>query len=383
MLFFISHPIQYVSPLLKEISCQTNLIVYYYCGESKAIHDSGFGKNISWDIPLLDGYEYSFLKNLSYAEEMNSRFFDAINPSIFKVIRNSPEQVIVLNGWAYFSDWLILLAAKFHGKKVWMRAESPWNQFLFKKKSIKGFIKFYLFKYFIFKYFINKFLYIGVQNKLFYLNHCIDESRLIYAPYSVDNDRLQLDKVDWVRSRHKWGIDKDKIVILFSGKFIRKKRPMDLLRAFQKLGNDNALLFFMGDGPMRIEMESFIKLNNIKNVILSGFINQSEISSIYSLADLFVMCSGMGETWGLSINEAMNFSLPIIVSSTCGAAYDLVEEGENGFIIKEGDIDSLTVSMNKLIQDKNCRYRMGLKSKEKIQSYCHQITTKNIIQSLS
>ena len=71
----------------------------------------------------------------------------------------------------------------------------------------------------------------------------------------------------------------------------------------------------MGDGPLRNELEAYIAQYKVKNVVISGFINQSEIGTIYSMADLFVMCSGIGETWGLSVNEAMNFSLPVIVTS--------------------------------------------------------------------
>ena len=378
MLFFLSHPIQYVSPLLRELSTHTKLKVYYYGGQSAVNDDKGFGQRVTWDIPLLDGYHHVFLKNTSSSKGMNTQFLDAINWSIFKVIRQSDDEVAIVNGWAYLSDWFVFLAAKLYGKKVWMRAEMPWNQEELKPKSFKKSLKFLLFKYLIFKYFIDKCLYIGSQNKKYYLMHGVKESRLIFAPYAVDNQRFQGLKTNGSSSRQKWDIYEKQIIILYSGKLIDKKRPLDLLKAFHQLNDANTTLFYMGDGPLRNELEAYISKYQVRNVVISGFINQSEIGTIYSMADLFVMCSGIGETWGLSVNEAMNFSLPVIVSSTCGSSFDIVENGANGYVFKEGDIDALTDSLRLIVKDAMLRERMGEASKEKINHFSHQVTSQNI-----
>jgi glycosyltransferase involved in cell wall biosynthesis len=359
-----------------------DLKVYFYGGKSAINEDKGFGQKITWDIPLLDGYKHEFLKNTSRSRGMNTRFLDAVNWSIFRKIRKSNDEIILLNGWAYLSDWFVLLAAKIFGKKVWMRAEMPWNQEKLKPKSFKKSLKYLLFRYIIFKLFVDKFIYIGSQNKLYYQMHGIKEERLIYGPYSVENQRFQDQKTDGIVAREKWGIDENQVVILYSGKLIDKKRPMDLLKAFNQMKSINSLLFYMGDGPLRCTLEKFINENNIQNVIISGFINQSEISSIYSLADIFVMSSGIGETWGLSVNEAMNFGLPVIISSTCGSSFDLVEVGKNGFVYSEGDINTLERQLQTLVSNQNLRKIMGEYSLEKIAEFSHQVTCQNIAQHL-
>lgn len=383
MLFFLSHPIQYVSPLLRELSTHTKLKVYYYGGQSAVNDDKGFGKKVTWDIPLLDGYDHVFMKNASNSKGMNTRFLDAINWSIFNVLRKSEDKVVIVNGWAYLSDWFVFLAAKLFGKKVWLRAEMPWNQEVMKPKSFKKSVKFLLFKYLVFKFLIDKCLYIGSQNKKFYLMHGVKEPRLIFAPYSVDNDRFRSLKTDGLSIRQKWGIDEKKIIILYSGKLIEKKRPLDLLKAFHQQNDANTVLFYMGDGPLRVELEAYIATYKLRNVIISGFINQSEIGSIYSMADVFVMCSGIGETWGLSVNEAMNFGLPIIISATCGSSYDLVEGGSNGFVFDEGDIDELERLLKLFNPISNLSNTLGNSSIEKIQKYSHSVTCENIVWELS
>lgn len=384
MIFFQSHPIQYVSPLLKELAGKVKLQVFYYGGKETTHLDKGFGQEVKWDIPLLEGYKSAFLKNVSSAKSMSSSFTDAINFDIFKTLRKAKSEIVIINGWAYMSDWFVLIAAKLFGHKVWMRAEMPWNQEMLKPNSIKKRIKFWLFKHIVFKYFIDRFLYIGSQNKLYYLNHGVSENKLIFAPYSVENERFAAQiSTDKFSCREEYSISEDQFVILYSGKLIDKKRPLDLLRAFQLLENENALLFYLGDGPLRCQLETEIENSNIKNVIISGFINQSEIGHIYNMADVFVMCSGIGETWGLSVNEAMNFGLPVIVSDTCGSAHDLVMNGKNGFIFKEGDVSELKTQLEELINDKSLRKFFGEQSSKKIKEYSHQITVQNILEAMA
>src|ERR1700730_12269968 len=104
LIYFLSHPIQYFSPLLKELAAYTDLKVYYFSDASLAGNrDQGFGQNIKWDIPLLDGYSYKFLKNYSSRKGLNNRFFDVFNPAVIKELWNAKAPVVIVNGWTYSS----------------------------------------------------------------------------------------------------------------------------------------------------------------------------------------------------------------------------------------------------------------------------------------
>jgi hypothetical protein len=64
--YFLSHPIQYFSPLFRELAIDTDLRVYYFSDASiRGGQDKGFGRDIQWDTALLEGYTYKFLKNVS------------------------------------------------------------------------------------------------------------------------------------------------------------------------------------------------------------------------------------------------------------------------------------------------------------------------------
>ncbi len=342
--YFLSHPIQYISPLLGELAKEVDLNVYYYSdhGVNNYSIDKGFGMKIQWDIPLFEGYQYFFLKNISNSQKMNCNIFDAINPTIFNVLKKSKSHIVIVNGWSYLTDLLIIMTAGFFGKKVWLRVENPLHKEL-ASSVIKRFLRRLILKYFLFL-FVDRFLYIGSENKKYYKHFGVNKSKLIYTPYAVDNlkfkNQFYENKINVNEYKSKLNIPIDDKVILFCGKFIPVKRPLDVVKAFKSLDNDNCTLIMVGDGPMNTDIQEFIKNNNILNVVCPGFVNQSEIFKYYIMADIFVLCSEM-ETWGLAVNEALNFNVPCVVSDKCGCGFDLIKEGITGYIFEMGNVISL------------------------------------------
>jgi len=221
----------------------------------------------------------------------------------------------------------------------------------------------------------DRFLYIGFQNRLFFKHFGAKEENLIFTPYSVDNNRFQSEAQKLLPAKKKLrvelGLPVDSFLVLFSGKFIAKKRPFDLLQALAKIQNPKVIALFVGDGGLRQDMEDFIRKNNLEHqAVIAGFVNQSVIPHYYAAADAFIMCSEKGETWGLSTNEAMNFSLPVILSDQVGCADDLVEAGKNGFTYPCGNVSALAEKIERLATMHEVeRSRMGETSLKKISEY--------------
>ena len=379
----LSHPIQYLSPLLKEMANEFDLKVYYFSDSSiKGAYDNGFGKKIKWDIPLLEGYDYEFIKNYSFSKSISNGFFQLINPGLIRHLIKDASPVIMINGWSYSSDILTILIAKLRRKKVWLRAENPLHQEL-RKSRLLLWIKKIILKYFIFR-FIDRFLYIGTQSKKFFQYYGAKDEELIFTPYSVDNSYFHSQFVKLQDQRNdlliKMNLKTDKKTILFCGKYIEQKRPLDLIEAFSQIDDTNVQLVMLGEGILRKRMESLIyEKGLLSNVRLTGFINQSQISKYYSIADIFVMCSGMGETWGLAVNEAMNFHLPVVISNTCGSSEDLINEGINGFIFKEGNVQQLNQSIKDLLSNEGLRMSAGKASGNIIKQFSNAIIVENLL----
>lgn len=355
IIFVNSHPIQYFAPLYKFMNEKGIKVKAWYCTDDtiKGNLDKEFGVKVKWDIPLLEGYEYKFFKNNSWKPSHSNGFFGLVNLGMIKELFSIPKSVIVVHGWHYFTLLFILLLGKLKGHTVCLRCDMPFRHEEY-KKGLKQIVKVIGLKYIVFPR-VSKFLYIGSQNKLFYEKLGVGKTQLISCPYAVDNLRFkkEYDRLSPQRNilKNRLSIFADDKVIIFSAKYISKKRPLDLLKAYHMLNQPNIWLIFVGEGHGRREMERYIKEHNLEKVILTGFINQSNISEYYAIGDLFVMCSSLGENWGLSVNEAMNFNLPLVLSDLTGCSEDLVKEGANGYTFKTGDIEELSQRLKQVLID--------------------------------
>ncbi|WP_282112655.1 glycosyltransferase [Maribacter stanieri] len=338
----------------------------WYCSDDsiKGGFDKEFGVNITWDIPLLKGYHYRFFKNSSWKPSIFNGFFGLINLGVLIQLFREPKAVIVVHGWNYFTHFMVLMLGKLRGHTICLRNDMPLSH-EFYKQGWKQKIKKIGLKYFLFPR-VNKFFYIGYQNKLFYKSYNIGDTRLVSCPYAVDNERfgeqykLLSPKISEIK--HTMGIPAGDKIIIFSGKYIEKKRPLDLLQAFKNLNSPNCWLIMVGEGELRATMEAYIMQHSLKQVILTGFVNQSKIAEYYAIGNVFVMCSSLGENWGLSVNEAMNFDLPLLLSDLTGCSNDLVKEGNNGYVFKTGDVDALTIKLNEILLKNQLSWSTSSKS---------------------
>ncbi len=330
LIIFNSHPIQYYAPLYARMVREgIALELWYGSDETLAgARDREFGVDIKWDIPLLEGYAYRFFKNHSPQPGIGRGFLGLLNFGIIAALWRAPRSLIWVHGWSYASCWLMLIFGRLFGHQVALRGENPLNQELLKSGKNR-FLKRLFYQHFLFR-FVHHFLYIGQENKAFYRYFGVPERKLHFCPYAVDNERFQAVARQYEGQkpelRRALGLPENAWIILFSGKYIHKKRPLDLLRAYHQLNDPATALVMVGEGELRGEMEQYIAKNHLKNVVLTGFVNQQEIPKYYAAADLFVLCSGEGETWGLVLNEAMNFDLPVIVSDLAGSGPDLAPD---------------------------------------------------------
>ena len=369
----LTHPVQYFSPFFRDAAAYPDIdLTVYYCSREghEAFRDEGFGMSVKWDISLLEGYKSIFLRNYNPFGGINHGFAGLVNIGLTRALVKGQYDLLLVHGWNYFSSWAAFVTAIFRGIPFAVRGESPLNQELFKsrwrlllKKAVLGFIfrKMYAA------------MAIGTQNAEFYRYYGVPECKIKFMPYAVDNDFF-IATASSLRGRKnelrkKYGLPEGKVVVNFTGKLSGKKRPMDLLRAYVAVKAPDKTLIFVGDGSLLEDLRLFVESEKIKDVYFVGFKNQSEISQLYALSDIFVLPSGLGETWGIVVNEAMCFSLPVIVSDIVGCGSDLVKPGENGYIFKLGDIPHLAENLEVLIGNPSLRVKMGERSLEIIKRW--------------
>ena len=378
-----THPIQYNAPLFRLLTERNRIApkVFYTWGKTSIENkfDPGFGKQIQWDIPLLDGYDYEFLENVS-TEKGSHHFKGIINPDIITRIDAFEPDAILVFGWSFQSH--LKLLRHYHKKiPILFRGDST---LLDPISSLKAGVR-RLFLKWVYGH-IDYALYVGKNNRAYFKWMGLKDGQLNYAPHAIDNKRFSAESdTDAIKEpgRGGLGIGTDEIVFLFAGKLEEKKDVISLLRAFTKSPLGTRLVI-VGNGPLESPLkEAFEKLPSVH---FMDFHNQSQMPSIYRLADVFVLPSkGPGETWGLAVNEAMASGLAVIVSDRCGCAADLVEDGKNGYTFKSEDISDLGSKMALLVNAGKAGIReMGAYSAHKIASFSFEavcVAIENILHN--
>ena len=180
------------------------------------------GTHREWDIPLLKGYDYVFVKNIS-SKPGSSHFKGIINPDLIKDIKAFGADAVLVFGWAFQSHLKVL--RYFKGKvPVYFRGDSTLldeeDGFSLKKLLRRIFLTW------VYRH-IDKAFYVGTNNKKYYNAHGVGDKRLVYAPHAIDNNRFNDLTGSYTNQAKDWkkqlSIPSNKLVVLFAGKLEYKK----------------------------------------------------------------------------------------------------------------------------------------------------------------
>ena len=275
---------------------------------------------------------------------------------------------------------LCSIIAKLRKKKVALFWEK-WTderQFTSKKSCYKQKLQDRFTKFLSF--FVDGFLAPGNATRGYYKKIGIRDEKC----YLVKNASTVNESNGIINIREENHIPQKATVILYFGRIIELKGLDILIRAFEKIVREKeAYLLVCGDGDFKPKCEEYVKEKGIKNVIFTGMIQTDVRESYYRQSDIFVLPNrflNQVDAWGLSVNEAMQFGKPVIVSEAIGAAYDLVFNGENGYIVEPGNVDSLYVALKKII-DENRISAMGKASLGIIQDYTYSNQAKLFVEA--
>lgn len=334
-----THPIQYQVPWLRMLAARPDveLQVFFAMVPDAAEQGREFGVSFAWDLPLLDGYRYKVLQNRARRPSLTA-FAGCDTPGIYAEIRSGRFDAVIVNGWVAKSCVQALFACMLSGTPCVVRGE------------VNGIRPRAAWKRVMHRLLLSRYaavLCIGARNREYCRARGITPARLFSTPYCIDNRRFANSAADWLRRftreqlRARFGLNQDRVTLLFSGKFVEKKRPGDLILALKRAvaaGTTNAQILMVGAGPLEPVLR---EMAGGLPVSFTGFLNQSEIAAAYAASDCLVLPSDSGETWGLVVNEAMACGLPALVSDQVGCAADLVRSGETGAVFPCGDLDAL------------------------------------------
>jgi glycosyltransferase involved in cell wall biosynthesis len=373
--YLVSHPIQYQAPLLRRIAQESDIDLTVLFASDFSVQqyvDKGFGVDVKWDVPLLDGYRHEFLPSIW--DKRKTGPTAQLNYGIFSRLRGSKEadgfDVLWVHGYSTLNTLQAMAIAKALGIPVLLRAESR----LGKKRSgpLKQVTKSLFFSGL--KQLVDAVLPIGSANAAYWRHVLGEEFPQFLMPYAVDNDYFQ-SRGHEAASRREYlrrelGLDPSRPVILFASKLQKRKRCEDLLEAYLNLRSEIEdepvpYLVIVGDGVERAVLERRAKESGVSGVRFCGFRNQSELPRFFDLATVFVLPS-QDEPWGLIVNEAMNSGRAVILSDDVGCQPDLVTDSVEGCVFPVGDVEALTHALRRVLIEPGTADAMGERGLKRI-----------------
>ncbi len=339
-----SHPIQYQTPLYQELARRAVVdleVAFLSSGGAEPVHDPSFGITLAWDIDLLGGYRSTVLDRRPLTAKAGWL------ASVRRWLRR--QDIVVLHGHADPDTLLAVATCRLLGVPYLLRGESHaepasvgWRRIarhLVAGTVVRG---------------AAGALPVGQRNAAFYQRY--GQIPHYLAPYSVDNDRFRL-MSDAARPSRAGrlaalGLDPRLPTVIFSGKLIPRKRPLDVVRAVERSGSRLNLLL-LGDGPLRAKVRPYEERLPVRCL---GFINQADLPGWYASGDILALPSDH-EPWGLVVNEGMACGLVPVVSDAVGCAADLVDG--IGEVFPVGDVDALAAALARACADEGRRERIG------------------------
>ncbi|WP_367566852.1 glycosyltransferase family 4 protein [Lacrimispora sp.] len=304
-----------------------------------------------WKSDLFKGFKAIFLKGKEIGVDAS------ICPEIIRYLKKDYDAVI-LGGYSSPTYMLAMEYMKICKIPFFLNADG-------------GFIKqdswlFYKIK----KHYIGRasaWLSTGKETETYLLHYGAQKKYIYHYPFTsvFEKELYYPTEEEKLRIKEELGISEKRVAITV-GQFIPRKGFELLIQAAGKMCKDLGVLIIGGTPneeylKLQVEQKAF-------NVHFLDFMGRDQLKEYYLAADIFVFPT-REDIWGLVLNEAMSFGLPCVASIKANASFELVEDGECGYLVDPEEIGDLASKMELLLTDDLLRTQMGRKAFEKIKDY--------------
>ena len=340
----------------------------------------------SWSLDF-DGLDVEFLPGRLWRPPLQRNPFSfKWNPTVLESLESFQPDVVVLSGYAH---WTMRRAARWcrrNGIPYGMACETScrsshcdgWRWTL-KRYLVGPLVRDMAFG-----------LPVGRESAEYFRKLGARTAPMHFFPNTPDTtsiiseaDRIREDASAATALCQRLGIPLDKKIVLFVGRLIDAKRPLDAVEAFltldPQLGSD-AILVVVGDGPLREPIEA--RAREDARIICLGWLSDTRLLAQLMGMSACMLLPSAHEPWGAVVNEAMAAGIPVIASDRVCAAIELISQGTHGFIHPVGDIKSMERALASILEDEQRRFRMGCAAREQAEAHGEIFAAANLLEGV-
>jgi glycosyltransferase involved in cell wall biosynthesis len=364
-------PAPYRAPLFDLIEAHPEIdLTVAYAAETLA------GR--SWNVELrhrsvfLRGFRLPLVSRLVHHDYV-------VNTDVARVLRESRPDVVVAAGWSTFACQAAILWCRRNRVPYVLQVEShdagPRSGW---RRTVKGAVVPRVVRG------AAAVLVTGTLARDSMLERGADPSRIGLFAVTVDVEGLGA-RADELRSsrdhlRAASGIGADDVAVVSVARLAPEKGLDTLVRAVAAAGDERLVLVLVGDGPERDRLESLGSEHGVR-LVLAGDRPWERIVESYVSADIFALLSER-EPWGVVVNEAAACGLPLVLSDRVGAAADLLRDGENGFLVADGDAAAAAAAVCRLADDPALRSSQGARSRELVAGWGYGPSVDGVVDAV-
>lgn len=181
------------------------------------------------------------------------------------------------------------------------------------------------------------------------LHYGAKEEGIVHYPFSsmTEEDLRQAAEISQRKQQCRKNIGfNDGKYVLYVGQFVHRKGVDVLLESISKL--PESIHFVLIGGNPTQEIIDYCKEKKLHNLVFPGFKKKDELAEYYAGADLFVLPT-REDIWGLVINEAMSYGLPVVTTDRCVAGVELVHDDINGYVVETDNAKALADAIQKAL----------------------------------
>jgi glycosyltransferase involved in cell wall biosynthesis len=180
----------------------------------------------------------------------------------------------------------------------------------------------------------------------------VDKNKIIHIPYFVHYDKYTPNYSNFN-------------YLLYFGRLERHKGIKALISAMKRV--NSLKLYIVGEGSYRNELEKYMEIDNVKNVLLVGYKKGKELNEFIKNSLFTIVPSEWYENCPLAVLESFALGKPVI-GADIGGIPDLVDNEYTGMLFERGNVEDLAEKISYLLNNKNLVAEMGRNASKKIEA---------------